>query len=252
MNDIDAYIDLLNLWLFDKLVQQYPKMNLELLKSVHFQMAHSMNEDHKQTNAAHAIRFAPLEHLLDVIDETDMQTFINDIQRFSDILLATMIARVRLPTTVSNYENLVAVQMSNWAGVGGVRYVPSSTDNPIEGAESIAAPSIYNINTIQAELSRKLQTNDSAFSLGESANEEGEPLFYLRLGMVRKREDLGILLKKIADAGKETESSMKYVEDMAEKIKSGIRQAQQDLQAENQQLLMQDGLLRQLPLVAGS
>ncbi|CAF5172373.1 unnamed protein product, partial [Rotaria sp. Silwood1] len=32
LDDLYNYIDLLNLWLFDKLSQQYPKMNLELLK----------------------------------------------------------------------------------------------------------------------------------------------------------------------------------------------------------------------------
>jgi len=39
---------------------------------------------------------------------------------------------------------------------------------------------------------------------------------------------------------------------MAEKIKIGIEQAQKDLYEENLQLLAQDGLLRQLPLVSSN
>jgi len=180
-----------------------------------------------------------------MIDQNDMQLFTDDLTRYNDILLATMTARSRLLSIIENYENLVSVSMPNWAGVGGVRYIPNSdTDN------SNSNTKIYDINTIQAELARKLQTNDSAFSLGGGTTDH-DSMFYLRLGMVRKRDDLDILLKKIADAGKETELSLKYVEDMAEKIKAGIRQVQKDLHDENLQLLAQDGILRQLPLVSG-
>ncbi len=40
------------------------------------------------------------------------------------------------------------------------------------------------------------------------------------------------------------------MEDMAEKIKIGIEKAQKDLQDENQQILAQEGLLRQLPVIS--
>jgi hypothetical protein len=243
LEDLHGYIDLLNLWLYDKLSQQYPKMNLELLKSIHFQIPKSDENPLNQT-AAHAIRFAPLEHLLDVVDEHDMQVFTDDIQRYSDILLATMTARARLPSSVAKYENLISISMPHWAGIGAIRYIPShvNLDEPSEVAS-------YDINTIQAELARKLQTNDSAFSLGGGANEH-DSMFYLRLGMIRKRDDLDVLLQKIADAGQETETALKYVEDMAEKIKVGIEKVQKDLKDENQQMLAQEGLLRQLPVIS--
>jgi hypothetical protein len=218
-------------------------MNLELLRSIHFQLIKPTDNNQNPTSA-HALRFAPLEHLLDIIDQNDMQSFIEDIQRFTDIILATMTARVNLSTIVSNYENLIPIPISHWAGIGGVRYIPSSI-NPSE----INDISAYEINTIQAELARQLQTNDSAFSLGGGPDEH-DSMLYLRLGMIKKREDLEILLQKISDAGKETETSLKYVEDMAEKIKVGIEKVQKDLQHENLQLLAQEGLLRQLPLVS--
>jgi hypothetical protein len=173
-----------------------------------------------------------------------MQLFLEDIQRYNDILVSTMTARLTLSSTVSKYENVVSVSLPNWAGIGAVRYIPS-TINPLEINETSA----YEINTIQAELARQLQTHDSAFSLGGGIDEH-DSLFYLRLGMIRKREDLGILLQKVSTAGKDTETSLKYVEDMAEKIKTGIEKVQKDLYNENLQLLAQDGLLRQLPLVS--
>ncbi|CAF5142317.1 unnamed protein product, partial [Rotaria magnacalcarata] len=52
------------------------------------------------------------------------------------------------------------------------------------------------------------------------------------------------------NAGKETEASLKYVEDMAEKIRTGIEKVQRDLKNEDLQLLAQEGLLRQLPLIS--
>ncbi|CAF2076967.1 unnamed protein product [Rotaria magnacalcarata] len=243
MGDSNGYIDLLNLWLFDKLSQQYPKMNLELLKSVHFQILKSDNMDLNQT-AAHAIRFAPLEHLLDNIDHNDMQSFIEDIQCYTEILLATMNGRKNLASIVSKYENLICIPMPQWAGVGAVRYIPNMI-NPSETNQ----PSTAEINTIQAELARQLQSNDSAFSLGVEADEH-DSMFYLRLGMIRKSEDLDVLLQKVLNAGKETEASLKYVEDMAEKIRTGIEKVQRDLKNEDLQLLAQEGLLRQLPLIS--
>jgi hypothetical protein len=221
-------------------------MNFELLKSIHFQMIKSDDNNYLNRPPAHAIRFAPLEHLLDVIDEQDMSTFCDDIQRYSDILLATMRARACLTSSVKKYENLISIPMPNWAGIGAVRYMPNHID--INEQNEVSS---YDINTIQAELARKLQANDSAFSLGGGIAEH-DSMFYLRLGMIRKHDDLDVLLQKIAEAGKETETSLKYVEDMAEKIKIGIEKAQKDLQNENQQILAQEGLLRQLPVISSN
>ena len=214
-------------------------MNLELLKSIHFQSVKS-----KDQLPAHVLRFAPLEHLVDNIDQDDMRAFLDDLQRFTDILLATITARVNLSASIAKYENLVAISIPNWAGIGAVRYIPS-TINRADMNET----SMYEINRIQSELARQLQSNDSAFSLGGSSDEL-DSMLYLRLGMIRKREDLEILLQKIAHTGNEIETSLKYIEDMAEKIKEGIVKAQKDLEDENLQLLAQDGLLRQLPLVS--
>jgi hypothetical protein len=213
-------------------------MNLEILKTAYFQSLNS--------TPAHALRFAPLEHLVDVIDENDIQSYVDDIQRYSDILLATMTARINLASSVLKYENLVSVPIENWAGIGAVRYIPSSVN-----LSNLNETSTYEINSIQAELAKQLQTNDSAFSLG-GGNDTHDSMFYLRLGMIRRREDLDILLQKISNAGKETETSLKYIDDMAEKIRIGIQKVQRDLYDENLQLLAQDGLLRQLPLVSSN
>ena len=241
VDEWNKYLDLLNLWLFDKLSQQYPKMNLELLKTNFVQSSTTAN------NPLYALRFAPLEHLVDTIEPNDLQSYVDDIQRYSDILLATMTARIQLSLAVTQYENLVSVPMLNWAGIGAVRYIPTSVD-----ASNINETSTYEINSIQAELARQLQTNDSAFSLGGGSNDDANSMFYLRLGMIRKREDLDVLLQKISTAGKETETSLKYIEAMAEKIKAGIEKVQNDLYNENLQLLAQDGLLRQLPIVSSN
>ena len=221
-------------------------MNFELLKSVHFQVFKS-DENPINQIPAHAIRFAPLEHVLDIVEHDEMQAFLNALQRYSDILLATMTGRIRLASTVLNYEHLTYVPIANWAGIGAVRYIPKEVQS--KDLSQLDELSTYQIDSIQAELARKLQNNDSAFSLGGGI-EESDPMFYLRLGMIKRADDLDILLQKIAGAGQEVEVSLKYVEDMAEKIKMGIEKVQKDLQAENLQLLAQGGLLRQLPVVS--
>ena len=237
-------MDLLNLWLFDKLSQKYRKMNLELLKGVCFQMLPINDKHFDRTSPAHSIRFAPLEHLLDIIDEQNLQIFTDDIKHYGDILLATMTARARLSSSIAQYENLISIPMPHWAGVGAVRYIPGH----VNSNEQSKTPS-YDANTIQAELARKLQTQDSAFSLGGGIDEHTS-MFYLRLGMIRKCDDLDTLLRRIADYGKETEIELKYVEDMAEKIKVGIETVQKDLQSENQQIVAKEGLLKQIPVIS--
>lgn len=221
-------------------------MNFELLKSVHFQIFQG-NENPINQIPAHAIRFAPLEHVLDIVERDEMQAFLNALQRYSDILLATMIGRIRLSSIVSKHEHLAFVPIANWAGIGAVRYIPTEVQS--KDLSQLDELSSYQIDSIQAELARKLQSNDSAFSLGGGAD-DSDSMFYLRLGMIKRAEDLDILLQKIAHAGKEVEVSLKYVEDMADKIKMGIEKVQKDLYDENLQLLAQGGLLRQLPLVS--
>lgn len=237
---------LLNLWLYDKLSQDHPKMNFELLKDLNLPLLKS-KETITTNSKSCAMLFAPLEHMIDTIDENELQTVLSDLQMFSDILVATMTARARLSSTVDKYENLVCLPMPNWAGIGAVRYVPQQT--PAEATTEKRYSAAYDVNTIQVELARKLQSTDSAFSLG-GGTDANQPEFYLRLGMIRKRDDLDVLLQKIAVAGQETETSLKYVQDMAEKIKSGIEQVQKDLQEENRQILAQEGILRQLPVVS--
>ena len=246
MDDSLNYIDLLNLWLFDKLFRQYPRLNLELVKSVEFQTSNTNNNQLDRV-AVHAIRFAPLEHLLDAIDQSDIESFTDDLQRYCDILLATMTARAKLSSILTKYENLISIPVPNWAGIGAVQYM--STEIQSSETKLTTQMKSYNVNTIQAELARKLQADDSAFSLGGGTDEHNSQ-FYIRLGMIRKRDDLNVLLQKIATAGKETETSLKYVQDMAEKIVKGIEQVQQDLKSENEQLLAQEGILRQLPVIS--
>jgi len=244
--EFSTYIDLLNRWLFEKLSQEYRKMHLEILESVHFQQKKN-DENASNRTLAHAIRFAPLDHALDDIENDDMQDFLNDLENYSEVLYATMTGRKNLSTIVWGYKNLTVVPLTNWAGVGAIRYVPD--DIPITDESELDETTKYQIDSIQAELVRQLQKNDSAFSLGGTAEESTEML-YLRLGMIKRLDDIKILLQKIIINGREIEQSFKYVEHMAEKVKEGIEKVQKDLQDENLNLLAQGGILRQLPIVS--
>ena len=67
-------------------------MNLELLKAVHFQMLKT-DDNYLNRTPVHVMRFAPLEHFIDSIDEHDIQNFVYHIEHYTDIILATMTAR---------------------------------------------------------------------------------------------------------------------------------------------------------------
>ena len=221
-------------------------MNVELLKSINFQVS-KLDDNSSERIPAHAIRFSPLEHVLDNIESEELNVFFKSIQTLIEILLGTFHGRLILRTKAAEFDQLQAVIIPGWAGVGGIRYIPDGIDysDEIPTDENTS----YRIDSIQAELAKKLHTKDSAFSLG-SNNEQNDAMFYLRLGMIKRAEDLDVLLSKIASSGKEVEQSLKYVEDMAEKIKSGIEKVQKDLEEEQLRSLAERGLLRQLPLVS--
>ncbi|XP_014673790.1 PREDICTED: pyridoxal-dependent decarboxylase domain-containing protein 1-like [Priapulus caudatus] len=57
------------------------------------------------------------------------------------------------------------------------------------------------------------------------------------------------LISVVFDAGREVEESSKFVEQMAEVVKKGIEAVNKDLEQENAEKIMQEGVLRYVPLV---
>lgn len=103
------------------------------------------------------------------------------------------------------------------------------------------------IKIINNSLAEKLQTNDGAFSLGEASDR----MLAVKFGMVNEIDDLKKLATQVQEVGKEVEESTKFIEKATELILQGIEKANKDLRRENELKLMQQGVFRQIPIVAG-
>jgi hypothetical protein len=102
------------------------------------------------------------------------------------------------------------------------------------------------INNLNSELVHKLKTQDTAFSAGYS--EDG--IICVRFGLITAETDVEMLISLVHGAGTEVEESSKFLESMSELIRKGIDEANKELQKENADKLMHEGVLRQVPVVS--
>ncbi|XP_056262090.1 pyridoxal-dependent decarboxylase domain-containing protein 1 isoform X2 [Pseudoliparis swirei] len=133
------------------------------------------------------------------------------------------------------------VEELGWPGLGAVRYEPQA-----QGAdESRRKEELQKIN---AELLRRLQELDTdiIFSSGPEFGLQEDCIF---VGMVQEDVDVPELLDTVAAVGRDIEESGRLLENMTEVVRRGIMEAELQLQRANEEKLLEEGMLRQLPLV---
>ncbi|CAB3253059.1 unnamed protein product [Arctia plantaginis] len=151
------------------------------------------------------------------------------------VLHATVALRQTFQARVLHHACLKLLHVPGWAGLGGVRYVPSGWED--------ASPD--EINSLNRQLVETLRATDGAFSCGDG----DDGLACVRFGMVTEDTDVDELLDLVISAGKEVEESSRALTNMTEVLKKGIEAAQADIERENAERLWQEGLLRRVPVV---
>lgn len=139
---------------------------------------------------------------------------------------------------IEEFANLVAVNVSKWAGIGAVRYIPeylskqadeirnffSSQETPRtisdsdlevvvlateKEAKTKMSPemqkSFCEINEINKELVKKLQTRDNAYAIGEDEN----GMVYIKFGMVNDLDAVKKLASEVQSFGREVSENTK-------------------------------------------
>jgi len=157
---------------------------------------------------------------------------------------ATVRAKRHLQELVDELSpSLIQVTVQKWAGVGAVCYIPTIVrDTAVQDWNEKQRQQVSHLNI---ELVHSLRSSDSAFSVGE--NDSG--VSCLKFGMLADERDLDDLIKMVAERGKAIEESSQYLESLAEMVRQGIEAANEDLKKENEEKLMQEGVLRQVPVV---
>lgn len=225
----ESYLNSLNSWLGQILLRDAPYINLDIMEL---------------DNGNVCLRYCPLDgYKSKEVTVEILDLFVGCIAQQVDILNATVKHRDVFPRLVKECSSLQCVELADWAGLGGVRYIPKNwvgnlSDLPDTGKEEV--------NKINQELVILLKNTDSAFSLGEG--EDG--LHCVRFGMVTEDTDMEELIELIVNTGREIEETTKYFETMSEMVKKGIETANEDLKKENEERIWQDGILRHVPVVS--
>ncbi|XP_052834454.1 pyridoxal-dependent decarboxylase domain-containing protein 1 isoform X1 [Octopus bimaculoides] len=222
-----AYYDALNTWLADLLSRENPQ--LAITAAI--------------VDKGVCIRFSPIETAqVSGTTEEAVEDFILSLQTQTAILDATVSQRKQFQNIVANCENLMLIEMEGYAGLGAIRYIPASWS---EKLAELPENGKNDINTLNIELVHKLKSTDSAFSLGQCADN----IACVKFGLITADTEIDELVSLVETVGKQLEESSKFLETMSERILKGIEEASKDLQRENHERIIQEGLLRQVPLV---
>ncbi|XP_059617219.1 pyridoxal-dependent decarboxylase domain-containing protein 1 [Phlebotomus argentipes] len=220
------YLDRMNEWLGEIIQRDCPGVDLEII-------------DHAVYGTA--IRFCPFEMSLGEAVPTIeyLEHFAACLDLQVGILKATERHKVTFQEIVKRSDVLRLISLPDWAGLGGVRFVP-------DGWETLLTDQAKTeLNKLNTDLVEALRSTDSAFTLGEG--EDG--LICVKLGMVTEETDVEELLEVVISVGKSVQENSRVLDSMSEIVKKGIETVTADLQRESDEKLWQDGILRHVPIV---
>ncbi|XP_062491286.1 pyridoxal-dependent decarboxylase domain-containing protein 1 isoform X1 [Pezoporus occidentalis] len=219
--------DTFNQWLGEQLAQLVPASGVDVVEL----------EDEGT-----CVRFSPL------MTSAVLGTEIQDIDQLVDclkmkipVLTSTLQLREEFEQEVRRTPGLLYIEDLSWPGLGVVRYNYHSDGKNDDEQEK-------ELEKINTELLKKLNEleSDLTFSLGPEFGGQKNCIY---IGMVTEDLDLSELVETIAATGREIEENSRLLENMTEVVRKGIQEAQLQLQKANEERLLEEGLLRQIPVV---
>ena len=219
--------DTFNQWLGDQLAQMVPASGIDVVEL----------EDEGT-----CVRFSPL------MTSAVLGTEIQDVDQLVDclkmkipVLTSTLQLREEFEQEVRRTVGLLYIEDLSWPGLGVVRYSYHSDEKNNDNQEK-------ELEKINTELLKKLNEleSDLTFSLGPEFGGQKNCVY---IGMVTEDLDVSELVETIAATGREIEENSRLLENMTEVVRKGIQEAQLQLQKANEERLLEEGLLRQIPVV---
>ncbi|XP_041061963.1 pyridoxal-dependent decarboxylase domain-containing protein 1 isoform X3 [Carcharodon carcharias] len=219
--------DALNRWLGEQLGQLVPTSGVDVVEL----------EDEGA-----CIRFSPLMTAA-VLNTTPehVDQLVECLKAKIPILISTLQLREEFKQEVYQTPALTYIEDLSWPGLGAIRY-------EINNEEPDPEKQLLAMEKITTRLLKKLKEFDSdlMFSTGPEFGSEKNCIY---IGMVAETLDVPELVETIAATGKEIEESSKLLENMTEVVRKGIIEAEQQLQKANEAKLLEEGVLRQIPVV---
>ncbi|XP_069381142.1 pyridoxal-dependent decarboxylase domain-containing protein 1 isoform X2 [Paralichthys olivaceus] len=221
-------LDTFNRWLGEQLAQLVPTSGVDVVEL---------------DDEGICIRFSPLLTAAVLgTQQEDVEELVEKLTELVPVMSSTMSLRQDFREESHRHSaSLTYVEEISWPGLGAVRYKPQA-DGMDESRRK------QELEKINSELLRKLQDLDTdiIFSTGPEFGAEEDCIF---VGMVTDDVDVSELVDTIAALGRDIEESGRLLENMTEVVRKGILEAELQLQKANEEKLMEEGMLRQLPLV---
>ncbi|GAB5583050.1 pyridoxal-dependent decarboxylase domain-containing protein 1 isoform X2 [Prionailurus iriomotensis] len=217
--------DALNRWLGEQLKQLVPASGLTVM-------------DLEVEGVC--IRFSPLTTAAGTRGE-DVDQLVACIQSKLPVLTCTLQLREEFKQEVTGTAGLLYVDDPNWPGIGVVRYEHANDDKSSlkldpEG-EKIHAGLLKKLNELESDLT---------FKMGPEYKSMKSCIY---VGMASDDVDISELVETIAVTAREIEENSRLLENMTEVVRKGIQEAQVQLQKANEERLLEEGVLRQIPVV---
>ncbi|MBN3320975.1 PDXD1 protein, partial [Atractosteus spatula] len=173
--------------------------------------------------------------------EEDVDALVQQLQDKVPLLNSTLRLRLDFREEVYRAPGLAYIEDLSWPGLGAIRYEPS-------GEEPDGEKRQQEVEKINSGLLKKLRELDSdlLFSTGPEFGSEQNCVY---VGIATEDLDVTELVETIAVMGRDIEENSKLLENMTEVVRKGIQEAEQQLQRANEEKLMEEGLLRQIPVV---
>uniref|UniRef100_A0A9J8BNW6 Pyridoxal-dependent decarboxylase domain-containing protein 1 n=1 Tax=Cyprinus carpio carpio TaxID=630221 RepID=A0A9J8BNW6_CYPCA len=187
------------------------------------------------------VRFSPLMTAAALgTQENDVAALVEKLGEMIPVLSCTLRYRQDFKDEVLQQASLSYIEDLSWPGLGGVRYEPRATDLDEDKRQ-------HSVEKINNDLLKKLMELDTdLYFSGPEFCEEKNCIF---IGMATEDLDVAELVETIVSIGREIEESGKLFENMTEVVRRGIQEAELQLQKANEEKLMEEGVLRQIPLV---
>ncbi|XP_074136710.1 LOW QUALITY PROTEIN: pyridoxal-dependent decarboxylase domain-containing protein 1 [Sminthopsis crassicaudata] len=219
--------DTFNQWLGEQLAQLVPASGVDVVEL----------EDEGT-----CVRFSPLMTSAVLGTQADdVDQLVVCLKTQIPILTCTIQLREEFKEEVGRTTGLSHIEDLGWPGLGVVRY-----EHIIE--EKMNEKSEAEVEKINTEILKKLNEleSDLSFSLGPEFGRQKNCIY---IGMATEDLDISELVETIAATGREIEENSRLLENMTEVVRKGIQEAQVQLQKANEERLLEEGVLRQIPVV---
>ncbi|XP_071813529.1 putative pyridoxal-dependent decarboxylase domain-containing protein 2 isoform X2 [Apostichopus japonicus] len=217
-----------NKWLGAELNRRVAKVSLELVEGE--QEGVCLKFSPMQSAPYHGTTSEDIDHLIEELKEV-----LNDLDY-------TIKQRSTFKSLVEDRENLIYIEDASHAGLGAVQFIPDYLKK--EDSEAGRKELI----SVNSDIIQRLEIGEEKLPL--IALPADRDTIAVGVGVVKPGTNIEEIVEGAWAIGKELEDSSKFLESMSEIIRKGIEEAVKELEKENENKLMEEGVLRQIPLMS--